>query len=31
MKFPASFTEAYPEAKTFTLNRSTYWGFLTKK
>ena len=31
MKFPASFIEAYPEAKTFTLNRSTYWGFLTKK
>jgi len=31
MKFPASFKEAYPEAKTFTLNRSTHWGFLTKK
>jgi len=31
MKFPASFVEAYPTAKTFTLNRSTYWGFLTKK
>lgn len=31
MKFPLSFTEAYPFAKTFTLNRSTYWGFLTKK
>ena len=31
MKFPVSFIEAYPEAKTFTLNRSTYWGFLTKK
>ena len=31
MKFPASFVEAYPFAKTFTLNRSTYWGFLTKK
>jgi predicted AAA+ superfamily ATPase len=31
IKFPASFVEAYPFAKTFTLNRSTYWGFLTKK
>lgn len=31
IKFPLSFTEAYPFAKTFSLNRSTYWGFLTKK
>jgi hypothetical protein len=31
MKFPASFTEAYPFSKSFALNRSTYWGFLTKK
>ena len=31
MKFPASFAEAYPFSKLFALNRSTYWGFLTKK
>jgi predicted AAA+ superfamily ATPase len=31
MKFPASFGEAYPFAKSHALNRSTYWGFLTKK
>ena len=31
MKFPASFSEAYPFSKSFALNRSTYWGFLTKK
>ncbi len=31
MKFPASFSEAYPFSKTHALNRSTYWGFLTKK
>jgi len=31
MKFPASFREAYPFSKSFALNRSTYWGFLTKK
>ncbi len=31
LKFPMSFTEAYPEISTHTLNRSTYWGFLTKK
>jgi predicted AAA+ superfamily ATPase len=31
MKFPASFAEAYPFSKSFALNRSTYWGFLTKK
>jgi hypothetical protein len=31
LKFPMSFIEAYPEISTHTLNRSTYWGFLTKK
>jgi hypothetical protein len=31
MKFPALFTTAYPDVATLTLNRSTYWGFLTKK
>jgi predicted AAA+ superfamily ATPase len=31
IKFPASFQEAYPTIATHTLNRSTYWGFLTKK
>jgi hypothetical protein len=31
VKFPAAFTEAYPSISTHTLNRSTYWGFLTKK
>ena len=31
VKFPAGFTEAYPSISTHTLNRSTYWGFLTKK
>jgi predicted AAA+ superfamily ATPase len=31
IKFPASFSEAYPSISTHTLNRSTYWGFLTKK
>lgn len=31
MKFPASFAEAYPFSKSFALNRSTYWGFLTKR
>lgn len=31
IKFPASFKEAYPTIATHTLNRSTYWGFLTKK
>ena len=30
-KFPAGFLKNYPEAATFTLNRSTYWSFLTKK
>lgn len=31
VKFPAAFTEAYPTISMHTLNRSTYWGFLTKK
>lgn len=31
IKFPASFLEAYPTITNHTLNRSTYWGFLTKK
>lgn len=31
IKFPSSFQEAYPFSKSFALNRSTYWGFLTKK
>ena len=31
VKFPQSFKEAYPEAKTTVLNRSTYWTFLSKK
>jgi predicted AAA+ superfamily ATPase len=31
LKIPASFTAAYPFATTHGLNRSTYWGFLTKK
>jgi len=31
MKFPKMFSEYYPSAVLFTLNRSTYWGFLTKK
>ena len=30
-KFPLSFKTAYPEAATHALNRSTYWGFLSKK
>lgn len=30
-KFPASFSAAYPTAETHALNRSTYWGFLSKK
>lgn len=30
-KFPASFKTAYPSASTHALNRSTYWGFLSKK
>jgi len=31
VKFPLSFEEAYPNAKTSPLNRSTYWKFLTQK
>jgi len=31
LKFPQMFKEYYPEVATYTLNRSTYWGFLTKK
>lgn len=30
-KFPASFTEYYPNVSLHALNRSTYWAFLTKK
>lgn len=30
-KFPASFKAAYPDAAMHPLNRSTYWGFLSKK
>ncbi len=30
-KFPASFKAYYPKAATHTLNRSTYWAFLSKK
>lgn len=31
VKFPLQFTESYPQISTHLLNRSTYWGFLTKK
>ena len=31
VKFPKSFQEAYPTAKTSVLNRSTYWSFLSQK
>ena len=31
VKFPASFRSAYGDISTHVLNRSTYWGFLTKK
>jgi predicted AAA+ superfamily ATPase len=31
VKYPASFVQHYPDAGMHTLNRSTYWGFLTKK
>tara|TARA_R110002072_G_scaffold251518_5_gene410439 strand:- start:45824 stop:46960 length:1137 start_codon:yes stop_codon:yes gene_type:complete len=31
IKFPRSFEESYPEAKTSVINRSTYWSFLTQK
>ena len=30
-KFPLSFKIAYPDSATHALNRSTYWGFLSKK
>jgi hypothetical protein len=30
-KFPVSFKNFYPEASIHALNRSTYWGFLSKK
>jgi uncharacterized protein len=31
IKFPKQFTDSYPTISTHTLNRSTYWGFLSKK
>jgi len=31
LKFPAMFALYYPDIPTHTLNRSTYWGFLSKK
>jgi hypothetical protein len=31
VKFPKSFIDAYPDAKTSVINRSTYWNFLTQK
>jgi len=31
VKIPALFESYYPEAKTSTLNRSTYWNFLSRK
>jgi uncharacterized protein len=31
VKFPNQFIECYPAISTHVLNRSTYWGFLTKK
>lgn len=31
VKFPLQFIDSYPEISTHVLNRSTYWGFLTKK
>ncbi len=31
IKVPTAFSQAYPEAKTSILNRSTYWTFLTSK
>ena len=31
VKFPKSFIDAYPEAKTTVINRATYWKFLTQK
>lgn len=31
LKFPAMFNEYYPGVPQLTLNKSTYWGFLSKK
>jgi hypothetical protein len=31
VKIPKAFTDAYPNAKTSVLNKSTYWNFLTRK
>lgn len=31
VKFPQSFSEAYPQAKVSVVNRSTYWTFLSQK
>lgn len=31
MRFPAGFQKNYPNALLFSLNRSTYWSFLSKK
>ena len=31
IKFPKQFTDSYPNISNHTLNRSTYWGFLSKK
>ncbi len=30
LKFPKTFTEYYPNAKTTIINKSTYWNFLTR-
>ena len=31
LKFPKSFSDAYPDSKMSAINRSTYWNFLTQK
>ena len=31
VRFPAGFLKNYPNAETFQLNKSTYWGFLSSK
>lgn len=31
VKMPPLFQQYYPDASTHTINRSTYWSFLTKK
>jgi len=31
VKIPKSFETSYPDAKTYVLNKSTYWNFLTRK